>query len=86
MQSVPLLGFAQAGAGGYFDDGGFPTGKGWDEVEDSLFIMPQIEQAAVYNAINFNLPDRWVWTNIALGASGMLSVVLSVRALWSAHR
>src|SRR5882672_8591910 len=23
-QSVPLLGFAQAGAGGYFDDGGFP--------------------------------------------------------------
>ena len=24
----------------------------------------------------------WVWTNIALGASGMLSVVLSVRALW----
>ena len=32
MQSVPLLGFAQAGAGGYFDDGGFPAGKGWDEV------------------------------------------------------
>ena len=32
VQSVPLLGFAQAGAGGYFDDGGFPTGRGWDEV------------------------------------------------------
>jgi phage repressor protein C with HTH and peptisase S24 domain len=31
-QSVPLLGFAQAGAEGYFDDGGFPTGKDWDEV------------------------------------------------------
>ena len=30
--SVPLIGFAQAGAGGYFDDGGFPAGKGWDEV------------------------------------------------------
>ena len=30
VQSVPLLGFAQAG-GGYFDDSGFPTGKGWDE-------------------------------------------------------
>jgi len=27
VQSVPLLGFAQAGAGGYFDDGGFPAGK-----------------------------------------------------------
>ncbi len=31
-QSVPLIGFAQAGAGGYFDDSGFPAGKGWDEV------------------------------------------------------
>ena len=32
VQAVPLLGFAEAGAGGYFDDGGFPVGKGWDEV------------------------------------------------------
>jgi phage repressor protein C with HTH and peptisase S24 domain len=32
LQSVPMLGFAQAGAGGYFDDSGFPAGKGWDEV------------------------------------------------------
>jgi phage repressor protein C with HTH and peptisase S24 domain len=32
VQSVPLLGFAQAATGGYFDDGGFPAGKGWDEV------------------------------------------------------
>ena len=32
VQSVPLLGFAQAGTGGYFTDGGFPVGKGWDEV------------------------------------------------------
>ncbi len=31
-QAVPLLGFAEAGTGGYFDDGGFPVGKGWDEV------------------------------------------------------
>ena len=31
VQSVPLLGFAQAGADGYFDDGGFPAGKGWDD-------------------------------------------------------
>jgi phage repressor protein C with HTH and peptisase S24 domain len=29
---VPLLGFAQAGAGGYFDDGGFPAGEGWDAI------------------------------------------------------
>ena len=31
-QAVPLNGFAEAGAGGYFDDGGFPAGKGWDEI------------------------------------------------------
>ena len=29
---LPLIGMAQAGAGGYFDDGGFPVGAGWDEV------------------------------------------------------
>ncbi|MCX8572463.1 S24 family peptidase [Aminobacter sp. MET-1] len=27
---VPLLGFAQAGAGGFFDDSGFPAGQGWE--------------------------------------------------------
>ncbi|WP_291849919.1 helix-turn-helix transcriptional regulator [Bradyrhizobium sp.] len=30
LQSVPLLGLAQAG-GGHFDSSGFPAGKGWDE-------------------------------------------------------
>jgi len=30
--AVPLIGFAEAGTGGYFDDGGFPVGKGWDEI------------------------------------------------------
>ena len=31
-QSVPLLGFAQAGDFGHFDERGYPAGKGWDEV------------------------------------------------------
>lgn len=31
--SVPLIGFAQAGAGGFFDDAGFPAGQGWDHVD-----------------------------------------------------
>jgi phage repressor protein C with HTH and peptisase S24 domain len=31
--SIPLLGFAQAGSGGFFDDGGFPAGQGWDVVD-----------------------------------------------------
>jgi phage repressor protein C with HTH and peptisase S24 domain len=31
--NVPLLGFAQAGRGGYFDDAGFPVGSsGWEEI------------------------------------------------------
>ena len=29
---VPLIGLAQAGGDGYFDDGGYPVGGGWDEV------------------------------------------------------
>jgi phage repressor protein C with HTH and peptisase S24 domain len=32
VRSVPLIGFAEAGEGGYFDDGGFPAGRGWDEI------------------------------------------------------
>jgi len=31
-RAVPLLGFAEAGAGGYFDDGGYPVGEGWDRI------------------------------------------------------
>jgi phage repressor protein C with HTH and peptisase S24 domain len=31
-RAVPLIGFAEAGTGGYFDDGGFPAGEGWDEI------------------------------------------------------
>lgn len=32
-QGIPLIGFAQAGAGGFFDDSGFPAGQGWDVVD-----------------------------------------------------
>ena len=32
ISHVPLIGFAEAGTGGYFDDGGFPVGKGWEEI------------------------------------------------------
>jgi phage repressor protein C with HTH and peptisase S24 domain len=30
---IPLIGLAQAGGEGFFDDGGYPAGAGWDEVE-----------------------------------------------------
>ena len=31
-RNVPLIGLAQAGGGGFFDDAGFPVGGGWEEV------------------------------------------------------
>ncbi len=43
VQPVPLIGFAQAGVGGFFDDGGFPVGQGWDEVH-----LPSQEDDSVY--------------------------------------
>lgn len=32
VQRIPVIGHAQAGQAGYFDDAGYPTGQGWDEV------------------------------------------------------
>ncbi len=31
-RTFPLIGMAQAGSDGYFDDAGYPTGGGWDEI------------------------------------------------------
>ena len=36
-----------------------------------------------YGYTNANAMFFWVWTNIALGVSGMVSLVLSVRVLWT---
>ena len=32
-KQIPLIGFAQAGKGGFFDDSGFPVGASWDEID-----------------------------------------------------
>jgi phage repressor protein C with HTH and peptisase S24 domain len=40
---VPLIGLAQAGGEGYFDDGGYPVGGGWDEVS-----LPEIADLNAY--------------------------------------
>lgn len=32
VQRIPVIGYAQAGADGFFDDGGYPVGAGWDEL------------------------------------------------------
>ena len=40
---IPLIGLAQAGSDGYFDDGGYPVGGGWDEVS-----LPEIADTNAY--------------------------------------
>ncbi|WP_375450021.1 helix-turn-helix transcriptional regulator [uncultured Devosia sp.] len=41
--TVPLLGLAQAGSGGFFDGAGFPVGQGWDEI-----ALPTAGDAGIY--------------------------------------
>ena len=43
IHRVPLIGLAQAGEGGFFDDAGFPVGGGWEEV-----AFPAIADANAY--------------------------------------
>ncbi len=40
---IPLIGLAQAGGEGYFDDGGFPVGGSWDEV-----ALPEVTDPNAY--------------------------------------
>lgn len=40
---IPLIGLAQAGGEGYFDDGGFPVGGSWDEI-----ALPDIADPHAY--------------------------------------
>ena len=32
LRALPIYGLARAGPGGFFEDGGFPPGEGWDEI------------------------------------------------------
>ena len=45
-QRIPVIGFAQAGESGYFDDAGYPTGGGWDEI-----VFPDIGDPNAYALI-----------------------------------
>ncbi len=42
-QPIPLIGLTQAGAGGFFDDGGFPVGQGWDQIR-----FPKVDDENAY--------------------------------------
>jgi len=43
LKQIPLLGLAKAGKGGFFADGGFPAGNGWEEIE-----VPGVTDAQAY--------------------------------------
>ena len=43
LHKIPLLGCAQAGEAGYFDDSGFPVGQGWEMIE-----FPKFGDSSVY--------------------------------------
>lgn len=42
-KQIPLLGLAQAGKGGFFDDSGFPVGNGWEEID-----VPGVTDSTAY--------------------------------------
>ena len=42
-RNIPLIGLAQAGGGGFFDDAGFPAGGGWDEIN-----LPSVDDPNAY--------------------------------------
>jgi phage repressor protein C with HTH and peptisase S24 domain len=42
-QPIPLIGLTQAGGGGFFDDGGFPVGQGWDQIR-----FPKVDDENAY--------------------------------------
>ena len=42
-QRIPVIGYAEAGSQGYFDDAGYPTGTGWDEA-----MFPHIGDPQAY--------------------------------------
>ena len=43
VRRIPVVGYAQAGRNGHFDDTGCPSGSGWDEIE-----FPDIADPKVY--------------------------------------
>ena len=43
LRLIPLIGLAQAGSDGYFDDAGFPAGASWEEI-----AFPELGDAHAY--------------------------------------
>ena len=54
--------------------GSFPQGESSGALNPNVVILPFMEQVNIYNTINFNLGDRWIWTNSATLTSGRIRV------------
>ena len=50
-RNIPLIGMAQAGNDGFFDDAGYPAGVGWDEIP-----FPEVGDP---NAYALEIAGRW---------------------------
>jgi prepilin-type N-terminal cleavage/methylation domain-containing protein/prepilin-type processing-associated H-X9-DG protein len=47
-----------------------PPGEGSGAINPNVSILPFLEQTQVYNALNFNLPGRWTWTDASSLTAG----------------
>lgn len=43
LRRIPVIGYARAGAEGFFDEAGFPSGSGWDEL-----LFPELGDPHAY--------------------------------------
>ncbi|MEA2781006.1 MAG: hypothetical protein QOK29_2550 [Rhodospirillaceae bacterium] len=43
VRRLPVIGHAKAGAAGYFDDAGYPVGRGWEDID-----FPDLRDPAAY--------------------------------------
>jgi len=43
LRRLPVIGYAQAGAAGFFDDAGYPVGRGWEDID-----FPDLRDPAAY--------------------------------------
>jgi phage repressor protein C with HTH and peptisase S24 domain len=43
VRRLPVIGYAQAGASGFFDEAGYPVGRGWEDID-----FPDLRDPAAY--------------------------------------
>ena len=60
VRRVPLIGLAQAGGEGYFDDGGYPVGGSWDEISTPELVFRDGDMIIVSPSAPIRRGDRVV--------------------------